>query len=133
KTRNGSSIMRRYQFPYVPVPRGRPPLRWTDTQEPMSCRRCNTHWEEGDPVLTIACTGCHAPAHEPCRRGSGGNEQVCACRDEAAVQLGLLSRCEGLSWDSRHVKPLTLRATPVATALMCRSVRTGAPVSRWAT
>ncbi|AFW03150.1 hypothetical protein B932_3611 (plasmid) [Gluconobacter oxydans H24] len=56
---------------------------------------------------------------------------MCACRDEAATQLGLLSRCEGLSWDNRHVKPLMLRAAPVPTALMCRSVRTGAPVSRF--
>ncbi|GFE97847.1 hypothetical protein [Gluconobacter sp. Gdi] len=80
--------MQRYQFPYVPTLRGRPPMRWTDTQEPTTCRRCNTHWEEGDPALTIACAGCGAPADEPCRRRSGGNERVCACRDEAAVQRG---------------------------------------------
>lgn len=123
--------MRRYQFPYVPSPRGRPPMRWTDTQEPTTCRRCNTHWEDGDPALTIACTGCGAPADEPCRRSSGGNERVCACRDEAAVQMGLLTRCEGLTWDGRHEKPLLLRERPIAHALMCRSVRTGAPVSRW--
>nr|WP_156475421.1 hypothetical protein [Gluconobacter thailandicus] len=41
-------------------------------------------WEGGDPALTIACTGCNAPAHEPCRRSAGGNERVCECRDEAA-------------------------------------------------
>ncbi|MBS1038641.1 hypothetical protein [Gluconobacter cerinus] len=123
--------MRRHYLPYVPTPRGRPPMRWTDTQEPVSCRKCNEHWAGGDPALTIPCTGCNAPAHEPCRRSAGGNERVCACRDEAATQLGLLSRCEGLSWDNRHVKPLLLRDAPIASALMCRSVRTGAPVSRF--
>ncbi|MBS1060567.1 hypothetical protein [Gluconobacter sp. Dm-44] len=123
--------MRRYQFPFVPTPRGRPQMRWTDTQEPTTCRRCNMHWEDGDQALTIACTGCGASADEPCRRSSGGNERVCACRDEAAVQMGLLTRCEGLTWDGRHEKALLLRARPIAHALMCRSVRTGAPVSQW--
>ncbi|KXV22314.1 hypothetical protein AD933_00545 [Acetobacter malorum] len=52
--------MRRHYLPYVPTPRGRPPMRWTDTQEPVSCRKCNEHWEAGDPALTIACMGCKA-------------------------------------------------------------------------
>ena len=109
-----------------------PNTPWPAAHALATCRRCNMHWEDGDPALTIACTGCGAPADEPCRRSSGGNERVCACRDEAAVQMGLLTRCEGLTWDGRHEKPLLLRERPIAHALMCRSVRTGAPVSRWA-
>ena len=124
--------MRHYQLPNVQTSRGQPPIRWTDTQEPVTCRRCNTRWEDGDPALTIDCISCGAHAHEPCRRRAGGNERVCVRRDEAAVQQGLLARCDRLTWDGRHEKPLTLRARPVDQALMCRSVRTGTPVSRYA-
>ncbi|QDH26077.1 hypothetical protein D5366_11745 (plasmid) [Neokomagataea tanensis] len=123
--------MRRYAFPYIPNRPVRVPQRWTDTFAPLSCRRCSAVWEEGDPALRVPCRGCGAGPSEPCRRSKGGNERVCACRDEDAVRLGMLEPCEGLTWDGRHEKPLRLRAEPVPSALMCRAVRTGAPISRW--
>ncbi|WP_068173747.1 hypothetical protein [Neokomagataea thailandica] len=98
--------MRRYAFPYIPNRPVRVPQRWTDTFAPLSCRRCSAVWEEGDPALRVPCRGCGAGPSEPCRRAKGGNERVCACRDEDAVRLGMLEPCEGLTWDGRHEKPL---------------------------
>ena len=46
KTRNVSSIIRRYHFLNVPMLLARPPLQWANIQEPMSCRRCNTYREK---------------------------------------------------------------------------------------
>ncbi len=47
-------------------------------------------------------------AGEPCRRPHGGNENACIARDVLAMQGGLLSRCQALTWDGRHTKPLPL-------------------------
>lgn len=105
----------------------RRPTRWICTSEPVQCHRCGMEWENGDPALTLPCTGCCADAGEPCQRRAGGNETVCIKRDRAAEVAGLLRPCERLTWDGRHTKPLRLFGTPLPHML---PVLTGAPVSR---
>ncbi len=74
---------------------------------PVQCLRCAAEWPT-DPALTLACPRCLAVAGEPCRRPHGGNENACIARDVLAMQGGLLSRCQALTWDGRHSKPLPL-------------------------
>ena len=81
------------------------PTRWTLPATAVSCTRCGEDWELGDPALQIPCPACEAAIQEPCRRGGGGNEHVCAGRDLAAERLGFLSVCPSLSWTRRHSKP----------------------------
>lgn len=119
-------------LPFAParIPGQRPPrrpIRWACTTDAVTCRRCNTVWEEGDPAYQIACRGCGAPKGMPCRRPAGGNERVCPERDIDTTRAGLLQRCDGLSWDGRHDKPLALRAQRLPRSLQ---VMSGSPVSR---
>ena len=79
---------------------------------PVQCLRCAAEWPT-DPALALACPRCLAVAGEPCRRPHGGNENACIARDVLAMQGGLLSRCEALTWDGRHSKPLPLACTIV--------------------
>ncbi len=74
---------------------------------PVQCLRCAAEWPT-DPALTLDCPRCLAVAGEPCRRPLGGNENACIARDVLAMQGGLLSRCQALTWDGRHNKPLPL-------------------------
>ena len=74
---------------------------------PVQCLRCAAEWPT-DPALTLACPRCLAVVGEPCRRPHGGNENACIARDVLAMQGGLLSRCQALTWDGRHSKPLPL-------------------------
>ena len=79
---------------------------------PVQCLRCAAEWPT-DPALSLACPRCLAPAGEPCRRPLGGNENACIARDVLAMRDGLLSRCQALTWDGRHSKPLPLACTIV--------------------
>ncbi len=79
---------------------------------PVQCLRCAAEWPT-DPALTLACPRCLAVVGEPCRRPHGGNENACIARDVLAMQGGLLSRCQTLTWDGRHSKPLPLACTIV--------------------
>ena len=81
---------------------------------PVQCLRCAAEWPT-DPALTLACPRCLAVAGEPCRRPLGGNENACIARDLLAMQAGLLDRCEALTWDGRHRKPLPLACRIVFT------------------
>ncbi len=74
---------------------------------PVQCLRCAAEWPT-DPALSLACPRCLAAKGEPCRRPLGGNENACIARDVLAMQGGLLSHCEALTWDGRHSKPLPL-------------------------
>ena len=74
---------------------------------PVQCLRCAAEWPT-DPALPLDCLRCLAVAGEPCRRPLGGNENACIARDVLAMRGGLLSRCQALTWDGRHSKPLPL-------------------------
>ena len=79
---------------------------------PVQCLRCAAEWPT-DPALALACPRCLAVAGEPCRRPLGGNENACIARDVLAMRGGLLTRCQALTWDGRHSKPLSLACTIV--------------------
>ncbi|MFT9159468.1 MAG: hypothetical protein ABF491_03820 [Acetobacter sp.] len=103
------------------------PTRWASVDAPVVCRRCRHEWSDGDPAYGLSCRGCGAMAGQPCQRPEGGNERVCHQRDQDARRAGLLIRCDGLSWDGRHDKPLPLSASPLPRT---RPVLTGSPVAR---
>jgi len=90
---------------------------------PVQCLRCAAEWPT-DPALSLACPRCRAVAGEPCHRPLGGNENACIARDVLAMQGGLLSRCEALTWDGRHSKPL-----PLACEIVHRAGAAGGQVS----
>jgi hypothetical protein len=90
---------------------------------PVQCLRCAAEWPT-DPALSLACPRCLAVAGEPCRRPLGGNENACIARDVLAMQAGRLSRCQALTWDGRHSKPL-----PLACEIVHRAGAAGGQVS----
>lgn len=52
-------------------PRPAKPTRWICTDEPVTCRRCHIEWLDGDPALSVECSGCGAEAGYPCQRPQG--------------------------------------------------------------
>jgi hypothetical protein len=73
--------------------------------------------------VALACPRCLAASGEPCRRPLGGNENACIARDVLAMRGGLPSRCEALTWDGRHGKPL-----PLACEIVHRAETSGGQV-----
>ncbi|QEO18958.1 hypothetical protein FLP30_13920 (plasmid) [Acetobacter vaccinii] len=118
--------MRPNIFP-LPAPKRPASSRWACVGDPVTCRRCHHEWPAGDPTYQLACRGCGALSRHPCCRPEGGNERVCFLRDQDARRSGLLIPCEGLSWDGRHDKPLTLSLSRSTDA---RAVLSGAPPAR---
>jgi len=65
--------------------------------KPITCRRCGRTWPR-DPALEVPCPQCQAPVGVACKRpsGHGGNfVDVHATRDQAAMDAGKLTKCEG--------------------------------------